>query len=78
MIRASPEDLGSPEGLAVPLGMGALGDDFWVLDLSFLPPINRIKHPILGLLYLDLFGGFLKWGYPQIIYSNRIFMDFPL
>jgi len=23
-------------------------------------------------------GGFHKWGYPQIIYFNGMFMDFPL
>ena len=36
-------------------------------------PLNEIEQPIYSYTYIYIYGGFLKWGYPQIIQFNRFF-----
>ena len=56
---------------------GAVGDPFYGF---FLKRVHRFTSYFIKISFdIDMmgYGGFLKWGYPQIIHLNRIFPSKP-
>ena len=45
----------------------------WNFPWQFPLKKSRLKHQQRRFLGVNTYGGFLKWWYPQITYSNRVF-----